>query len=107
MSKTEESGRVPNINANGISIIDSTGYNGGFTGEPAGSYNLPSIEAQYPRQQYTNTNNIPFTSREDSVGPIGNYSGGFNQKPVGWVSAGTEIPTENHRRDYPERGQYF
>ena len=55
------------LNANGISTI-----------QPAQGYNLPSIEAQYPRQQYTNTNNVPFTSREDSGRPIENYNLGFN-----------------------------
>ena len=104
ISKREESGRVSNTNGNGTSTEDSVGpiggyNNGGFNGVPAGGYNLPSIEAQYPRQQYTNAINGPFTSRKDtgeptgdynlpptyqeSVGPIRGYNGGFNGEPAG------------------------
>ena len=95
LSKREESGRVSNTNGNGTSREDSVGpiggyNNGGFNGEPAGGYNLPSIEVQYPRQQYTNANgtpiNGPFTSRKDTAGD--------NNLP----------PRE---AQYPERGQYF
>ena len=104
ISKREESGRVSNTNGNGTRREDNVGpiggyNNGGFNGVPAGGYNLPSIEAQYPRQQYTNAINGPFTSRKDtgeptgdynlpptyqeSVRPIGGYNGGFNGEPAG------------------------
>ena len=94
LSKREESaGRVSYTNGNGTSREDSVGpiggYNGGFNGEPAGGYNLPSIEVQYPRQQYTNPINVPFTSRKDSGKPAGDYN----------------LPPREAQ--YPERGQYF
>ena len=64
ISKREESGRVSNANGNGTNREDSVGpigayHNGGFNGVPAGGYNLPPIEVQYPRQQYTNGNGTP------------------------------------------------
>ena len=89
LSNREESGRVSNANGNGTNREDSVGPNGGFNGVPAGGYNLPSIEAQYPRQQYTNAINGPFTSRKDTGEPTGD-----NNLP----------PRE---AQYPERGQYF
>ena len=69
ISKREESGRISNANGNGTSREDSVGPIGDFNGVPAGGYNLPSIEAQYPRQQYTNAINGPFTSRIDTGEP--------------------------------------
>ena len=95
LSKREESGRVSNANGNGTNREDSVGpigayHNGGFNGVPAGGYNLPSIEAQYPRQQYTNAingeppadYNLP-PSYQENVGPIRGYNGGFNGEPAG------------------------
>ena len=70
LSNREESGRVSNANGNGTNREDSVGPNGGFNGVPAGGYNLPSIEAQYPRQQYTNAIN-EYTSRKYTGEPTG------------------------------------
>merc|ERR1712008_498842 len=96
LSKREESGRVSNTNGNGTSREDSIGpiggyYNGGFNGEPAGGYNLPSKEAQYPQQQYTNAINGPFTSRKDTGEPAGDYN----------------LPPAPREAQYSERGHYF
>merc|ERR1711971_1126082 len=97
LSKREESGRVSNANGNGTNREDSVGpigayHNGGFNGVPAGGYNLPSIEAQYPPQQYTNALN-EYTSRKYTGEPTGEPTGDDNLPP--------------REAQNPERGQYF
>ena len=107
--KREESGSVSNTNGNGTSREDSVGpiggyNNGGFNGEPAGGYNLPSVEVQYPPQQYTNALN-EYTSRKYTGEPTGEPTRGPTEEPTGEPTGDYNLPPREAQ--YPERGQYF
>ena len=102
--KREESGRISNANGNGTSREDSVGPIGGFNGEPAGGYNLPSVEVQYPPQQYTNAIN-EYTSRKYTGEPTGEPTRGPTGETTGEPAGDNNLPPREAQ--YPERGQYF